>query len=108
MVMNSDDGIIYLYGGWDGTVDLADFWAYDAKHKVWNLLSSDTRNQGGPGPRSCHKIALDPTTKRLYVLGKYIDTESRARAHFDPDFFMYDIMTGKWTKISSNTAVSDS
>ncbi len=33
--------------------------------------------QGGPSPRSCHKICLDPEGQVLYVLGKYLDQETR-------------------------------
>ena len=50
---------IYLFGGWDGTQDLADFWAFHIATQKWTLLSSNTAEEGGPSARSCHKMTLD-------------------------------------------------
>lgn len=77
MCIDDDCGKIYLFGGWDGTKDLADFWVYSQELGNWVCISMDTRRQGGPGPRSCHKICFDSKNKVLYVLGRYVDIESR-------------------------------
>jgi len=29
--------------------------------------------QGGPGPRSCHKMVLDGERKQLFILGRFVD-----------------------------------
>lgn len=63
MCIDTVDGRIFLFGGWDGTKDLCDFWIYDLKTEDWACVSMDTRRQGGPGPRSCHKICFDPKQK---------------------------------------------
>ena len=34
--------------------------------------------QGGPTPRSCHKMCLDPEGHSLYLLGRYLDPATRA------------------------------
>ena len=36
---------VYLFGGWDGTQDLADFWAYSVKENQWTCISRDTEKE---------------------------------------------------------------
>ncbi|EPQ29377.1 uncharacterized protein PFL1_03132 [Pseudozyma flocculosa PF-1] len=76
MVFDSEKGIAYLFGGWDGFQDLCDLWAFHVHENRWRLISPDVRLQGGPGPRSCHKMCLDEKSGSIYVLGRYIDYES--------------------------------
>lgn len=44
---------VYLFGGWDGTQDLADFWAYSVKENQWTCISRDTEKEA-----SCTFILL--------------------------------------------------
>src|SRR3990167_1205143 len=46
MCIDSDEGSIYLFGGWNGRNDLGDFWKYDIKNNLWTLLSSNTKDDG--------------------------------------------------------------
>ena len=94
--------VIYLLGGWDGHKDLGDFWCYDTANETWTCLSDNTRKEGGPGPRSCHKIALHALRRRLYVLGKYIDTETRASGPFHSELYYYDLDKHIWVLVSDN------
>ena len=34
--------MLYLYGGWDGSRDLGDFWKFDVKKFKWTCLCQDT------------------------------------------------------------------
>ena len=43
MCIDVEDKIIYLIGGWDGSKDLADFWAYSIKDGQWKCFSEDLR-----------------------------------------------------------------
>lgn len=91
-------GAIYLLGGWDGQKDLGDFWRFNPITTEWTRLSEDTRLEGGPGPRSCHKLIINVASRQLYVLGKYIDTESRsAPANLANDLFCYSLESGQWS-----------
>jgi len=36
---------VYLFGGWDGTRDLADFWVYLTTSNKWTCLSKNTEEQ---------------------------------------------------------------
>ncbi|KAJ9475087.1 LisH domain-containing protein [Pseudozyma hubeiensis] len=76
MVFDADKGIAYLFGGWDGQRDLSDLWAYHVSDNRWRLISADTQLQGGPSPRSCHKMCLDEKSGCIYLLGRYIDYDS--------------------------------
>ena len=71
MCMDEQNGIIYLFGGWDGQRSLDDFWAYDVAADTWKLLSLATsREKNGPSPRACHKMVFDSKTGSIYLLGK--------------------------------------
>ncbi|KAJ3300279.1 Muskelin 1, intracellular mediator containing kelch motif [Borealophlyctis nickersoniae] len=56
------------------------------------------------GPRSCHKICFDPKMKQIYTLGRYVDPDSRPNVNLECDFWRFDVVLAKWTRISSNTA----
>lgn len=106
MSFDPREKMIYLLGGWDGHRDLGDFWRYDIGSGIWTCLSDDTRREGGPGARSCHKVALYTTLRRLYVLGRYIDTESRASATaITSDFYYYDLERHTWTCVAPDVTV---
>ncbi|KAI8078641.1 Muskelin N-terminus-domain-containing protein [Halteromyces radiatus] len=95
---------IYLLGGWDGHKDLSDFWCYDIQADQWNLLSADTLEDGGPSPRSCHKISFDPKSRSIFVLGKYVEYQTAQDHRLESDFYRYFCDHNKWMKISDNTA----
>ncbi|CAB4386012.1 hypothetical protein RhiirA5_492663 [Rhizophagus irregularis] len=103
MCIDVEAGHIYLLGGWNGTKNLSDFWVYDVNARIWNLISCDTREQGGPNPRSNHRICLDPSAKRIYVLGRFIGRDMRANANYNSDFYQYDIIHNEWEQLSENT-----
>lgn len=94
--------MIYLLGGWDGHKDLSDFWQFDVREQRWTLLSADTRSQGGPGPRSCHKVCLDGQRSCIFVLGRYVDPSMRAGMRLSADFFRYDLISQEWTRLSED------
>ncbi|KAJ3006031.1 UNVERIFIED_CONTAM: Muskelin 1, intracellular mediator containing kelch motif, partial [Siphonaria sp. JEL0065] len=103
MCIDSDGGLIYIFGGWDGQKDLSDFWSFNVVSRQWTCISMDTRRNGGPGPRSCHKICFDASTKSVYTMGRYVDADNRPNVNLDGDFWRYDTISGRWTKISAST-----
>lgn len=105
MCIDSDAGLIYLLGGWNGTQDLSDFWVYNIDQETWRCISKDTARQNGPGARSCHKICFDSKTRRIYTLGKYIDSDSRPNMNLENDFWYFDTGSESWKKLSQHTAV---
>ncbi|KZT71745.1 hypothetical protein DAEQUDRAFT_776737 [Daedalea quercina L-15889] len=71
MCMDEQNGLLYLFGGWDGQQNLDDLWVYDVHRDTWRMLSMATsREKNGPGPRACHKMVFDAKTGAIYVLGR--------------------------------------
>jgi hypothetical protein len=105
MCVDEKSRVAYLFGGWQGKVDLNDFWGFHMDENRWELLSSDTREQGGPSPRSCHNICINDHLGHIYVLGRYVDgEESTSGEVLTGDFYRYNIAARTWTLISANTA----
>ncbi|GAB6029244.1 Muskelin 1, intracellular mediator containing kelch motif [Chamberlinius hualienensis] len=95
---------IYLFGGWNGEKDLNDLWAYFIPSGQWVCLSKDTEHEGGPSPRSCHKMCLDPEKRQIFTLGRYLDSNLRDSETLKSDFYVYDIESNTWTLITDDTA----
>uniref|UniRef100_A0A2R5LHF5 Putative muskelin n=2 Tax=Ornithodoros turicata TaxID=34597 RepID=A0A2R5LHF5_9ACAR len=95
---------LYLFGGWDGMQDLADLWSFQTSTGLWTCLSRDTEAEGGPSARSCHKMCLDQDRKKIFTLGRYLDSAARTTECLKSDFYVYDIETNKWTLITDDTA----
>ncbi|CAG7818322.1 unnamed protein product [Allacma fusca] len=104
MCIDPHGEVIYLFGGWDGNQDLADFWCFHLTTSKWTLISPNTELEGGPTPRSCHKMCLDSERRQIFTLGRYIDSQTPNRFLMKSDFFVYDIETNKWTLITEDTA----
>lgn len=81
LIVDSSNGIMYLFGGWDGFEDLSDLWSYDIKRNSWSLIHERAEKFDGPAPRSCHKMLFDPCNSQIFTLGRYLDSNSRTREH---------------------------
>ncbi|KAJ1510516.1 Muskelin 1, intracellular mediator containing kelch motif [Coelomomyces lativittatus] len=98
-----DDGRLYLFGGWDGTKNLNDFWVFDISQSHWTCIAHDTEYEmKGPSPRSCHKMCFDTSRRILYFLGEFLDHDTRLQG-ISSDFWAYYVDTQKWIKLSGNT-----
>ncbi|ELK38618.1 Muskelin [Myotis davidii] len=113
MVIDVQTETVYLFGGWDGTQDLADFWAYSVKENQWTCISRDTEKEAsshtfhpsnGPSARSCHKMCIDIQRRQIYTLGRYLDSSVRNSKSLKSDFYRYDIDTNTWMLLSEDTA----
>src|SRR5258708_15213782 len=77
--LSGSGGLIYLFGGWDGIRDHADFWIYDIGQSQWQLVSEDVSSDDGnrgPTPRSCGAAVLDPKSGDIYFVGRYANNGS--------------------------------
>lgn len=77
-VFDTTHGTMYLFGGWDGSQDLGDFWAYSIPTGRWTRLSANTLADGGPSARSCGAAVFDEATGYIYFLGRYMVRMSAA------------------------------
>ncbi|KAF8134289.1 Muskelin N-terminus-domain-containing protein [Boletus edulis] len=129
MCIDSDNGHIYLFGGWDGYKSLEDFWVYDIQTERWRVISHNTANEkNGPIARSCHKMVFDTKSGSIYLLGRLGDGDvmparpedeealrragervgSRPTAYCS-EFYRYHtrgLDAGKWDLLSFDTASS--
>ncbi|XP_064795777.1 muskelin isoform X4 [Oncorhynchus masou masou] len=116
MVIDVQTETVYLFGGWDGTQDLADFWAYSVQENQWVCISRDTEkeivcvmaypvlSQSGPSARSCHKMCIDSQRRQIYTLGRYLDSSVRNSKSLKSDFYRYDVDANTWTLLSEDTS----
>ena len=78
-----DEAAIYLFGGWDGTKELSDFWRFSLKHQRWEIIQESQASSGmgeaaWPSARSCHQMCVDETTGDIYLSGKFIEASETA------------------------------
>ncbi|KAL4704274.1 hypothetical protein ACJJTC_016292 [Scirpophaga incertulas] len=104
LVVDSQTGTLYLFGGWNGHEDLDDLWAYDTRAEKWQLLCASSSSVGGPKPRSCHKMVFDPKRRRLYLLGRYLENAQRLPENMMSELYAYDVAGGAWALLSPDTA----
>lgn len=95
---------VWLYGGWDGSQELGDLWSYSYPANAWRLVQEDCRQKGGPGPRSCHKIVIDPDRRLLYVMGRFVEPDQRAVQPLASELFALRLDEGKWQLLAEDTA----
>ncbi|CAH0695734.1 unnamed protein product [Spodoptera exigua] len=105
LVVDSTTGTLYLFGGWNGSEDLDDLWSFCTTSERWTLLCKHSGEVGGPSPRSCHKMVFDAVNRRLYTLGRYLDNAQRVPTNMNSDLYMYDIASGEWSLVCSDTSV---
>ncbi|CAO3610091.1 unnamed protein product [Cunninghamella echinulata] len=104
MCIDDEHKRIYLHGGWNGKLNLADFWYYSIIENKWHLLSQDTGKDGGPTARSCHQICLDSSSRSIFVFGHVVDSHSSSITSHTADFYRYFIDSNQWVKIDDHTA----
>lgn len=104
MVWDPRGELLWLFGGWDGERDLGDLWTFSPADHKWTCLQQDTRHHGGPCPRSCHKIAMDTVTRKIYVLGRFVEPDQRAHQPLNSELYVYDCENGHWSCASEDTS----
>ncbi|KAI0049849.1 hypothetical protein FA95DRAFT_1537340 [Auriscalpium vulgare] len=128
MCIDEANGLIYLFGGWDGEKSLNDLWVYAIADDKWRLVAAESSGESAvPSPRSCHKMAFDPTTGVIYLLGGLSDSDGHpedpantsneeaspspagAPAASRADFYQYHTRgtkAGSWQRLSDDTTAS--
>ncbi|KAK7692405.1 hypothetical protein QCA50_004030 [Cerrena zonata] len=78
MCLDRADGLIYMFGGWDGRKGLDDFWVWNISEGRWTSISTNqsSTEQVHPGPRACHKMVFDDNTGDIYLLGRLDERSS--------------------------------
>lgn len=104
LIIDSSNGVMYLFGGWDGFEDLSDLWCYNIRRNSWELIHDRSEMYSGPTPRSCHKMVYDPCSSQIFTLGRYLDSSTRTQEYIKSDFYLYDTKTKSWLLICDDTS----
>ena len=80
---------LYLFGGQNGSGDLADLWQYDPGAEEWIELAP-----GGPAPRHGHNAVWDSVNGRMLVFG------GQQGSSFFNDTWQYDPDAAQWAELS--------
>lgn len=83
---------VYLFGGWDGTQDLADFWAYSVQENQWACISRDTEKEVSWLKKHC----LNTERQQYYSTQMYVGvfTQLNSSACLSP------VYQSEWSKCS--------
>lgn len=102
LVYCQEKSSLFLFGGWDGIREFSDLWRYELKKREWFLVSEDTKKEGGPSARSCHRMIVDTKRNGIYFLGRFSDMKEEALC---TDFYFFDLKTYQWTLLSKNVSI---
>lgn len=58
--------LIYMFGGYDDTNELNDFWVFDLNTVIWSPME----NMNGPTPRSGAKMVFDSVGNQIFIIGR--------------------------------------
>jgi len=88
MAYDPESKKIILFGGFDGTKEYNDTWAYDPASGIWTNL-----RPGGalPAARDSQELAYDPANKVFVMFGGWNTTTTFA------DTWTYDPVANEWT-----------
>ena len=68
MVVDNASHTVFLFGGWDGSRDLADFGTYLPRALAEVEPGVAGHGVGGPMPRSCHKMVINPVYRQVMMI----------------------------------------
>src|SRR5437867_10177220 len=91
MAYDSQSDRIILFGGWTGTQQSNDTWAYDFKTNTWTDLAPVV----GPRVRAYHAMAYDSQSDRVILFGGYGASN---------DTWAYDFNANTWTDMAPATS----
>ncbi|KXS21272.1 hypothetical protein M427DRAFT_107508 [Gonapodya prolifera JEL478] len=115
MAVDGASGDVYVHGGYDGERELGDLWRWRAGEGWRCLDGGGSRGSPRPSPRACHKLVLDPASRSLFVLGRYVEALCEGNAQRDrdrgevpetgdeSDFWRWDMDKGGWERLSADT-----
>ncbi len=93
MVLDEENNKFYIFGGWDGTNDLNDFWSFDLKTEVWEQLPLSEKT---PSKRSCHKMVIDSINHRILLFGKYSPVNE---PQLDKALYEFNLNSFTWRRV---------
>jgi hypothetical protein len=97
LIVDEKRNKLMLFGGWDGSNEMGDFWEFDCGGELWSCISENTAMERGPGKRSCHKMAIDDSCENVFVFGRYIPVEhQKDEVWLKGEIYRYNLEGKKW------------
>eukprot|EP00759_Apiculatamorpha_spiralis_P011935 PhF_6_TR19066/c0_g1_i1/m.28029 len=94
--VDTEDGIMYVSGGYNGFSFRNDVHAYDFATGVWRVVVNNIASPQSPPGRYSHVSWFDPTTKHLFIFGG----DSNNCTVYYSDVWCLDLTWGtSWTRI---------
>jgi N-acetylneuraminic acid mutarotase len=100
-----EENKVYLFGGYNQSGVLNDFWSFDINTKTWQLVQNTTPLQ----PRFGHKMVYVPKNKKIYI---FAGQKGFSSTDFLSDIWSYNITKREWLQVGylpnplSNFAIS--
>jgi methionine-rich copper-binding protein CopC len=91
MAYDSQSDSVILFGGWDGSTNYNDTWAYDFNSNKWTQMNP----QSAPSPRGGVPLAYDSQSDLTVLFGG---------GNFYNDTWTYDFNSDKWMNVTSSYA----
>jgi len=83
----------YIFGGWDGSIQNNDFFAFDFKKSTWNKIQAEN----APHPRCSHTGAVSASRNTLYIFGGF-GGKSR---NYLADMWTFNFETQTWSEVTT-------
>jgi hypothetical protein len=84
MAVDRAKGLVYLWGGRNGSQFYSDLWVFEARKSEWRRIETD---QAPPG-RSGHSLVFHPESGRLLLFGGF-SFNSSGEVNFHSDLWIY-------------------
>jgi N-acetylneuraminic acid mutarotase len=89
MVYDVTTGKVILFGGWDGTLESDETWAYDPANQTWTNLDPEGETPAG---RDSHSMVYDSTSGTIVLFGGWDGYQDLG------DTWVYDPVANAWTQ----------
>ncbi len=102
MAYDPSSGRLILFGGYDGTNDLADMWGYDSSAITWTQITPIN----SPSARDTTAMAFDPASGQIILFGGYIRTSGQLLNDTWGCVYDHTANTYTWTNLNPSNPPS--
>jgi len=104
MAYDSDNRVVILFGGHDGTNYKDETWAYDPGMDKWTKMREGISSGDDPLPRSNLKMVYDSANRKVVLFGGNGPDPLNPPFYKDfDDTWVYDYNTNSWTDMNPST-----
>jgi len=94
MAYDSNNGVVVLFGGYDGINLLSDTWVYSVRTNTWTKMNPSV----SPPARFQHAMAYDSMNKVVVLFGGWDNADEWPPTHVLCDTWTYDVNTNSWAE----------